>query len=68
VNCLVQTPIHHKCDPRLPKGYGEKLLLRLLATHLGFQETSVREKRAVQFGARTAKMRSGKEKGTDALW
>ncbi|KAI9592186.1 asparagine synthase-domain-containing protein [Syncephalis fuscata] len=58
-------PIHLKINPHLPRGVGEKLLLRTMAAcELGLKETSTRWKRAIQFGARTAKMESGKERGT----
>ena len=53
------------CDPRLERGKGEKLLLRLLAYHvLGLEEASVRAKRAIQFGAKTATIGG---KGADLL-
>ncbi|KAJ3139079.1 Asparagine synthetase domain-containing protein 1 [Physocladia obscura] len=60
---LSSLPVHLKTDLRLPKGVGDKLLLRQLATQLGLVRASVEVKRAVQFGARTAKMTDGKEKG-----
>lgn len=45
-----------------------KLVLRLLALTLGMTRLAREKKRAIQFGARTAKMESGKKKkGTDAL-
>ncbi|RKP24693.1 asparagine synthase, partial [Syncephalis pseudoplumigaleata] len=65
VGFACQLPIHVKTDPRLPRGVGEKLLLRAMAAcQLGLSDTSTRWKRAIQFGARTAKMESGKERGT----
>ena len=44
-----------------------KKLLRLLALELGLQGAAREKKRAIQFGARTAKMEIGKgrRKGTD---
>ncbi|KAF9916373.1 hypothetical protein BX616_003924 [Lobosporangium transversale] len=39
-----------------PRGVGEKILLRHVARELGFKRASSHWKRAVQFGARTAKM------------
>ncbi|KAL6242935.1 hypothetical protein RBB50_010035 [Rhinocladiella similis] len=46
-----------------------KMLLRLAAWHLGLRRTAAERKRAIQFGARTAKMDAGKgrTKGTDIL-
>ncbi|KIW46838.1 uncharacterized protein PV06_02470 [Exophiala oligosperma] len=46
-----------------------KMLLRLAAWHLGLKRTATERKRAIQFGARTAKMEAGKgrTKGTDIL-
>lgn len=47
-----------------------KLVLRLLAKKLGMNGVAKEAKRAIQFGARTAKMGvgSGKTKGTQTLW
>ena len=44
-----------------------KLVLRLLAQELGLEDVAREKKRAIQFGARTAKMERGKTKGTDAV-
>jgi asparagine synthetase B (glutamine-hydrolysing) len=44
-----------------------KLLLRLLAWKLGMVGVAKEKKRAIQFGARTAKMESGRAKGTQVL-
>jgi asparagine synthetase B (glutamine-hydrolysing) len=58
-------PIHVKIDPRWERGIGEKLLLRAMAALvLHLPRASTRWKRAIQFGARTAKMESGRERGT----
>ncbi|KAJ2653259.1 hypothetical protein IWW40_000625 [Coemansia sp. RSA 1250] len=67
VKFLSQTPLHYKMDMRYPRGIGEKLLLRLLAYQLGLVQASTLAKRAIQFGARTAKMQSGKSRGQDML-
>jgi hypothetical protein len=40
------------------------LLRAMAACELGLKDTSTRWKRAIQFGARTAKMESGKVRGT----
>jgi asparagine synthetase B (glutamine-hydrolysing) len=45
----------------------EKMSLRLVALRLGMQQVAREKKRAIQFGARTAKMEKGRTKGTDAL-
>lgn len=39
---------------QLRQGFGEKLLLRLLAYRLGLEKASVLKKRALQFGSRIA--------------
>lgn len=45
----------------------EKKALRLLALKLGLTNTAREKKRAIQFGSRTAKMESGKTKGTSII-
>ncbi|KAJ6017670.1 hypothetical protein N7451_001049 [Penicillium sp. IBT 35674x] len=45
----------------------EKMALRLVALRLGLRNVAREKKRAIQFGARTAKMEKGRTKGTDAL-
>jgi len=60
---------HHDADQgnsSLPLEPGKKLL-RLLAWRLGLQGAAAEKKRAIQFGARTAKMEAGKTKGTQPL-
>jgi asparagine synthetase B (glutamine-hydrolysing) len=44
-----------------------KRILRLLAWELGMEKVATEKKRAIQFGARTAKMETGKTKGTHVL-
>ncbi|KAJ5659494.1 hypothetical protein N7507_005945 [Penicillium longicatenatum] len=44
-----------------------KMALRLVALRLGLRNVAREKKRAIQFGARTAKMEKGRTKGTDAL-
>ncbi|KAI4107167.1 MAG: hypothetical protein L6R37_001744 [Teloschistes peruensis] len=44
-----------------------KKLLRLLAWKLGIKSAAAEKKRAIQFGARTAKMETGKTKGTQTI-
>lgn len=45
----------------------EKMALRLVALNLGLKSVAREKKRAIQFGARTAKMEKGRTKGTDTL-
>ncbi|MCJ1349818.1 hypothetical protein MMC31_008059 [Peltigera leucophlebia] len=45
-----------------------KKALRLLAWKLGMETAATEKKRAIQFGARTAKMEAGKSKGTQELF
>ena len=51
-------------DPILEPG---KRLLRLLAWRLGLQIAAAEKKRAIQFGARTARMEVNKTRGTQTL-
>jgi len=57
VSYLSELPIESKMDMTLPRGQGEKRLLRLVARKLGFSDqVAFLPKRAIQFGARTAKL------------
>ncbi|KAJ5961951.1 hypothetical protein N7501_006892 [Penicillium viridicatum] len=70
---VLQAPVWEKCGFGLPEidataGIdSEKLALRLVALRLGLVKVSREKKRAIQFGARTAKMETGRSRGTDAL-
>ncbi|KAF4512483.1 hypothetical protein G6O67_001618 [Ophiocordyceps sinensis] len=64
----IESPVWDKCDFE-NQGHDEgvepgKRVLRLLAEGLGMGVVAREKKRAIQFGARTAKMESGKVKGT----
>ncbi|KAG0174220.1 hypothetical protein DFQ30_005477 [Apophysomyces sp. BC1015] len=56
VDWLCRLPIEQKMDMRYGRGIGEKSLLRHVARRLGLTEASRNWKRAIQFGAKTAKM------------
>ncbi|KAI8335922.1 asparagine synthase-domain-containing protein [Chlamydoabsidia padenii] len=56
VNVLCRLPIHLKMDMRFERGIGEKMILRHVARQLGLPLASRNWKRAIQFGAKTAKM------------
>ncbi|XP_054156384.1 asparagine synthetase domain-containing protein 1-like [Oppia nitens] len=65
INFLNGIPVWHKCDLRLDRSTGEKLLLRQVADRLGLCRTSHHLKRAIQFGSRIAKIEEFREKGED---
>ncbi|KAF4989557.1 hypothetical protein FGRMN_9019 [Fusarium graminum] len=71
VKWAIESPVWEKCDFETPGGEGnldaEKRVLRLVAQSVGMSSVSREKKRAIQFGARTAKMESGKVKGTTLL-
>lgn len=56
VDVLCRLPIHLKMDMRYERGIGEKMILRHMARQLGLPLASRNWKRAIQFGAKTAKM------------
>ncbi|KAF6217817.1 hypothetical protein HO133_006644 [Letharia lupina] len=76
VSWALRLPIWEKCgfgqvdpctDGSIPLLEPGKKLLRLLAWKLGLRNAAAEKKRAIQFGARTAKMEVGKRKGTQTL-
>lgn len=69
VDFLARQPVWYKADMRFVEGVGDKMLLRSVARELGLHKAARRKKRAIHFGARTAKMNlgDGGAKGTDLL-
>ncbi|KAI8866549.1 hypothetical protein GQ42DRAFT_139692 [Ramicandelaber brevisporus] len=69
VRFISNLPVNAKMDVRFGRGIGEKLLLRYMAVReLGMSvECASVAKRAIQFGARTAKLDGAKEVGTDRV-
>jgi asparagine synthetase B (glutamine-hydrolysing) len=73
----LELPVWAKCDfenEQLPESDDParrlepaKRILRLVAWELGMKGVAGEKKRAIQFGARTAKMETGKTKGTQVL-
>ncbi|KAI5369591.1 Putative asparagine synthase, rossmann-like alpha/beta/alpha sandwich, nucleophile aminohydrolase [Septoria linicola] len=61
-------PVSDTCDQSTCASIESgKKVLRCLAWKLGMREVAKEKKRAIQFGARTAKMETGKTKGTTVL-
>ena len=63
------TPLYIQADLSLPRGVGEKRLLRDVAASLHCHTAAALPKRAIQFGSRMAKLGGGsssnREKGKD---
>ncbi|MCJ1312872.1 hypothetical protein MMC25_006548 [Agyrium rufum] len=78
VEWAMQLPIWKKCGfAQLQSGEKQlkgvpiddpaKLILRMLVWKLGLKKAAIEKKRAIQFGAKTAKMVGGKTKGTQII-
>ncbi|KAM4561768.1 asparagine synthetase domain-containing protein 1 [Fundulus diaphanus] len=65
VSYLNSLPVWVKADLSLPRGAGDKLLLRSAARRLGLGQSAALPKRAMQFGSRVAKMEDRREKASD---
>lgn len=66
ISSVARMPVWVKCDHALGPGSGDKLLLRLAARRMGLRDAATRVKRAIQFGAKSAKL-DGTKKGTDQI-
>lgn len=58
-------PIQHMADFDMPRGEGDKQLLRSLASDIGLEATSGFAKKAMQFGTGIAKMSNIKKFGSN---
>ena len=68
VQWICDLPLRIKCDLILPKGQGDKRIFRLMVRSFGFSDSVVfRPKKAMQFGAKSAKISSNNCKGDDIL-
>lgn len=70
IQFLSALEVQNKCDlrPHIPKGIGEKLFIRNFAKHiLRLNGVATERKRAVQFGASSAKLTDGREKGEELV-
>ncbi|XP_017356214.1 asparagine synthetase domain-containing protein 1 [Cebus imitator] len=65
VSFLNSLPVWEKANLTLPRGIGEKLILRLAAVELGLTASALLPKRAMQFGSRVAKLEKNNEKASD---
>ncbi|KAL5255554.1 hypothetical protein ACHWQZ_G010954 [Mnemiopsis leidyi] len=65
VSFVNSLPIQYKVDFTLPRGQGEKVILRKVAQNLGLDSSSALPKKAIQFGSKIAKLEGKKEKGGD---
>ena len=54
IAAVLQAPLHHIADLRLPPGEGDKAALRACLRRLGLPRAAARVKRAIQFGSRLA--------------
>ncbi|KAK3897643.1 hypothetical protein C8A05DRAFT_19629 [Staphylotrichum tortipilum] len=71
VKWAIDTPAWEKCDfengEEISGVEPGKRVLRLLALNMGMEKVAREKKRAIQFGSRTAKMESGRVKGTTLI-
>lgn len=62
---LLAVPLRAVADPRLPRGEGDKRIVREIAASLGLRGAARRVKRAIQFGSRIAKLSNRRAFGSN---
>lgn len=62
---LISLPLHVIADLRMPRGVGDKRIIREMAVLLGLPDAARRVKRAIQFGTRLAKLSNRRDFGSN---
>jgi len=65
VRLVSSLPLKDVVDPLMPRGLGDKRILRVVCALLGLYDTATREKRAIQFGTRIAQLTRAEARGSN---